>query len=59
MGRYVEGWERRQTFLLPECFDDHVCDDNPVPMVEAFVNEPDLGALGFDRAAPVITLRSC
>jgi transposase len=57
MGRYVEGWDRRQTFLLPECLDDYICEDNPVRVIEAFVDELDLGALGFERAVPAETGR--
>jgi transposase len=57
MGRYVEGWDRYQTFLLPECLDDYVSEDNPVRVVEAFVDELDLGALGFERAVPAETGR--
>ena len=57
MGRYVEGWDRRQTFLLPECLDDYVCGDNPVRVIEAFVDELDVGALGFERAVPADTGR--
>jgi transposase len=42
MGGYVEGWDRRQTFLLPECLDDYVGEDNPIRVIEAFVDELDL-----------------
>jgi transposase len=57
MGRYVEGSDRRQVTLLPECLDDYMADDNPVRVVEAFVEELDLEALGFARAAPALTGR--
>ena len=33
MGRHVEGWDRRQSFLLPMCLEDDVCEDNPVTVV--------------------------
>jgi transposase len=52
MTRYIEGWDRRQNFLLPECLDDYVSEDNPIRVVEAFVDELDLHVLGFERAAP-------
>ena len=57
MGRYVEGNDRNQVTLLPECLDDYIADDHPVRAVEAFVAELDLEALGFARAAPAVTGR--
>ena len=30
MARFIEGKDRRQTLLLPECLDDYVTQDNPV-----------------------------
>jgi transposase len=43
--------------FLPECLDDWVGDDNPVHVVDAFVEALDLGGLGFDRIAPKETGR--
>jgi transposase len=57
MARYVEGSDRTQVTLLPECLDDYIAEDNPVRVVEAFVEELDLEALGFARAAPAVTGR--
>ena len=57
MRRYVEGADRCQTFLLPERVDDYVADDNPVRVVEAFVDELDLVELGLNRAVPAATGR--
>jgi hypothetical protein len=48
MARYVEGSDRQQVTLLPECLDDYIAEDNPVGVVEAYVSELDLEALGFD-----------
>jgi len=48
MTRFIEGTSRDQVTLLPECLDDYVEEDNPVRMVDAFVEMLDLGALGFD-----------
>lgn len=39
MGRFVEGEDRSQVALLPECLDDFVAEDNPVRVVDAFVSE--------------------
>jgi transposase len=57
MARYVEGWNRSQSFLLPECVDDYVDETNPVRVVDAFVDELDLAKLGFGRAVPADTGR--
>src|SRR5882672_10264142 len=57
MKRFIEGEDRSQSTLLPECLDDYVADDNPVRVIEVFVNELDLGELGFDGAEPQATGR--
>jgi len=57
MARYVEGWNRSQSFLLRECVDDYVDENNPVRVVDAFVDELDLAQLGFGRAVPAETGR--
>ena len=57
MTRYIEGWNRSQSFLLPECVDDYVDEDNLVRVVDAFVDELDLARLGFERAVPAETGR--
>src|SRR3954447_25937827 len=57
MTRFIEGKDRRQTLLLPECLDDYVTQDNPVRVVDAFIDELDLQALGFTRAQPAATGR--
>jgi hypothetical protein len=41
MPRYVEGSDRDQVTLLPECLDDYIPEDNPVRAVDAFVEELD------------------
>jgi transposase len=57
MGRFVEGADRSQLCLLPECLDDWVNQDNPVHVIEAFVEALDLAALGFVGATPAATGR--
>ena len=57
MTRYIAGRDRRQSFLLPECVDDYIGEDNPVRVVDAFVDELDLTELGFGRATPADTGR--
>jgi transposase len=57
MGRFVEGEDRRQSLLLPGSLDDYVTEDNPVRVVEVFIDELDLGALGFEGVQPAATGR--
>ncbi len=57
MGRFVEGEDRSQSTLLPERLDDYVTEDNPVRVVDVFVDNLDLAALGFDRAIAQATGR--
>jgi transposase len=57
MKRFVEGEDRTQGVLLPEFLDDYVAEDNPVRVIEVFVDELDLGALGFDGVSPALTGR--
>ena len=57
MGRFVEGEDRGQSLLLPESLDDYVSEDNPVRVVEVFIDELDLGALGFEGVQPAATGR--
>jgi transposase len=57
MGRFIEGEDRRQSWFLPSSLDDYVAEDNPVRVVEAFINELDLGTLGFVRVESASTGR--
>jgi transposase len=57
MGRFVEGEDRRQGVLLPEYLDDYVSEENPVRVIDVFVDELDLGALGFEGVVPEATGR--
>jgi transposase len=57
MGRFVEGSDRSQTTLFPECLDDWIDEDNPVRVIDAFVDSIDLGELGFDGVVPEATGR--
>ena len=57
MKRFVEGEDRRQATLLPEYLDDYVSEENPVRVIDVFVEELDLGALGFDGVVPEATGR--
>lgn len=57
MGRFVEGADRGQATLLPECLDDWVESDNPVRAIDAFVDALDLAEMGFDGVEPAVTGR--
>src|SRR2546421_8610251 len=57
MTRFVQSEIRRQGILLPEYLDDYVAEDNPVRVIDVFVDELDLGALGFDGVIPEATGR--
>ena len=39
MKRFIEGEERSQVTLLPECLDDYIAEDNPIRVVDVFVDE--------------------
>jgi len=57
MKRFVQGQSRTQTTLLPECLEDYVAEDNPVRVIDAFVDQLDLGQLGFEGVDPAATGR--
>jgi transposase len=57
MKRFVEGEDRTQVTLLPECLDDYIGEDNPVRVIDVFINELDLSGLGFEGMAPAVTGR--
>jgi transposase len=57
MKRFVEGTDRGQSTLFPECLEDWIGEDNPVRVIDVFVEELDLGELGFDGVAPEATGR--
>jgi transposase len=57
MKRFIQGEDRTQGTLLPALLDDYVSDTNPVRVVDVFVDELDLGSLGFDGVDPALTGR--
>ena len=57
MKRFVEGLDRGQSTLFPECLEDWVSEENPVRVIDVFVDELDLAELGFDRVDPKATGR--
>ena len=57
MKRFIEGEDRGQVSLLPASLDDYVCEDNPVRVIDAFVDHLDLAELGFSGVIPEATGR--
>jgi transposase len=57
MSGYIEGTDRGQMTLFPDRLEDWIGEDNPVRVVDLFVDEIDLAELGFGRVAPASTGR--
>ena len=54
---FVEGADRSQSTLFPECLENWVHEDNPVQVVDVYVDELDLGEVGFVSVDPKTTGR--
>src|SRR6202051_1635131 len=57
MKRFVEGIDRGQATLFPECLEDWIDEDNPIRVVDAFVDKLDLSRVGFDGVVAEATGR--
>lgn len=57
MKRFVEGIDRNQATLFPECLEDCIAEDNPVRVIDAFVDALNLGELRFAGVDPKATGR--
>jgi transposase len=57
MMRFVEGTDRAQSTLFPECLEDWIGEDNPVRVIDVFVDELGLAELGFKGVEPEATGR--
>jgi transposase len=57
MKRFIECADRGQSTLFPERLEDWIGEDNPARVVDVFVDELDLGGLGFGRVEPRATGR--
>src|ERR1700730_7300256 len=58
MKRFIEGTDRGQSTLFPECLEDWIDENNSVQVIDAFVDELNLAELGFDGIAPEVTGRA-
>src|SRR6267378_1863705 len=57
MRRFIEGADRGQSTLFPECLEDWIGEDNPVRVIDIFVDELDLAELGFSGVEAEVTGR--
>ncbi|CAB1368191.1 IS1182 family transposase [Denitratisoma oestradiolicum] len=57
MKRFIEGESRTQSTLLPEVLDDYIAEANSVRVVDVFVDELNLGQMGFEGVEPAATGR--
>ena len=44
---FIHGEDREQTLLLPDCIEDYIDENNPIRIIDAYINGLDLSALGF------------
>ena len=56
MTDFIEGENRSQATLFPERLDDYISEENPVRVIDVFVDELDIGTLGF-KVQPEMTGR--
>ena len=57
MHRFIDGEDRMQRTLLPNSLEDYVDEENPVRVIDFFIDELDLAALGFSGTTPAATGR--
>ena len=57
MSHHIKGQPRHQSTLFPESIDDFVTEDNPVRVIDMFVDHLDLLDLGFETVNPKLTGR--
>ena len=57
MKRFIQGQDRTQSTLLPELLDEYITEENPVRVIDLFVDQLDLVQLGFEGVDPAQTGR--
>ena len=55
--KYIAGTDRNQLVLFPDSLEDFIGEENPVRVLDAFVEQLDMQIFGFDRAVPKDTGR--
>ncbi|MDO6693170.1 IS1182 family transposase [Aliiglaciecola sp. 3_MG-2023] len=58
MSHHIIGQSRHQSTLFPEAIDDFVTEDNPIRVIDVFVDQLDLLALGFEAVNAKLTGRT-
>lgn len=51
-----KGTDRGQSMLFPDCLQDWINENNPVQVIDVFVDELDLAELGFDGVVATVGL---
>ena len=49
---YISGINREQMVLFPECLDEYIDENNPIRVIDAFVDQTDIESAGFLRFVP-------
>lgn len=49
---YISGINRKQMVLFPECLDEYIDENNPIRVIDAFVDQVDIESAGFLRFVP-------
>src|SRR3974390_1945045 len=57
MHRFIDGEDRMQPALLPHSLEDYVDEENPVRVIDVFIDELNLAVLGFSGTTPAATGR--
>ena len=55
--KYIKGQLRNQMTMVTEALEDYISEDNPVRVIDAFVDSLDLEIAGFIRTTPKETGR--
>lgn len=55
--KYIQGQNRHQIALFPDCIENYIGEDNPVRVIDAFIDGLDLSKLGFIHTTPKETGR--
>lgn len=50
---YIEGQNRGQVTILPETIDEYISDNNPVRVIDVFIENLDLEKASFAKSAPL------
>jgi transposase len=52
MMEYVKGEDRNQIVMLSDCLDDYIDEENPVRVIDVYIDSLDVKELGFTKAIP-------